>query len=65
MVMDCLPCNGSFEAEGAGEVGQPSVRTVKRLFAECGNGCAFPKCSTPMVGLESGTIVGEICHIKG
>ena len=44
---------------------QPSAKTIKRLFAECGNGCAFPKCNTPMVDTESGTIVGEICHIKG
>ncbi len=46
-------------------MGQPSVKTIKRLYAECGNRCAFPKCSTLMASLESGTIVGEICHIKG
>lgn len=44
---------------------QPSVKTIKRLFAECGNRCAFPKCSKPMVDPGTGTIVGEICHIKG
>jgi len=43
----------------------PSRPTMKRLFATSGNLCAFPKCSTPLVDPESGSIVGEICHIKG
>ncbi|MEK6642434.1 MAG: hypothetical protein AABZ08_00875 [Planctomycetota bacterium] len=30
-----------------------------------GNLCAFPECSTPLVDPKSGSIVGEICHIKG
>jgi hypothetical protein len=30
-----------------------------------GNLCAFPKCTTPLVDPTSGSIVGEICHIKG
>jgi hypothetical protein len=38
---------------------------VKRLFAVSGNRCAFPQCSTPLVDAESGSIIGEICHIKG
>jgi hypothetical protein len=38
---------------------------MKRLFAVSGNLCAFPKCSTPLVDPQSGSIVGEICHIKG
>jgi len=42
---------------------EPSRSTVKRLFAVSGNRCAFPKCEAPMT-LE-GTLVGEICHIKG
>jgi hypothetical protein len=44
---------------------EPSRPTVKRLFAVSGNLCAFPKCSTPLVDPKSGSIVGEICHIKG
>lgn len=44
---------------------EPSRPTVKRLFALSGNSCAFPKCSTPLVDPKSGSIVGEICHIKG
>lgn len=44
---------------------EPSRPTVKRLFALSGNLCAFPSCSTPLVDPQSGSIVGEICHIKG
>jgi hypothetical protein len=44
---------------------EPSRPTVKRLFAVSGNLCAFPKCSTPLVDPKSGSIIGEICHIKG
>lgn len=40
----------------------PSLTTVKRLFAQSGNRCAFPKCSSPLI--EDDTVVGEICHIK-
>ena len=43
----------------------PSRPTVKRLFAVSGNLCAFPKCSTPLVDPKSGSIIGEICHIRG
>src|SRR5262249_3605643 len=43
----------------------PSRPTVKRLFAVSGNRCAFPKCATPLVDPQSGSIVGEVCHIKG
>jgi hypothetical protein len=44
---------------------EPSEKTIKRLFATYGNQCAFPKCSTPLVDTRSGTVLGEICHIKG
>jgi hypothetical protein len=51
---------------GANDGPKESSRpTVKRLFAVSGNFCAFPKCSTPLVDPKSGSIVGEICHIKG
>lgn len=42
---------------------EPNVTTIKRLFAASGNVCAYPGCNTPIVE-ESGTITGEICHIK-
>lgn len=41
-----------------------SEKTVKRLFAYSQNKCAFPGCTLPLVE-ESGTVTGEICHIKG
>jgi len=44
---------------------EPSRPTVKRLFAVSGNRCAFPKCSTQLVDKQSGSVVGEMCHIKG
>jgi hypothetical protein len=44
---------------------EPSRPTVKRLFAVSGNRCASPKCATPLVDPQSGSIVGEVCHIKG
>jgi hypothetical protein len=40
----------------------PSTATVKRLFAQSGNRCAFPSC--PLSIIDGATIVGEICHIK-
>ncbi len=44
---------------------EPSRPTVKRLFALSGNLCAFPKCQSSLVDSLSGSIVGEICHIRG
>lgn len=41
----------------------PSDKTVKKLFALSRNRCAYPKCDTPIVH-PSGTVVGEVCHIK-
>lgn len=43
--------------------GRPSASTLKRLFALSGNRCAFEACSAPIV--SEGTLVAEICHIKG
>lgn len=43
----------------------PSRPTVKRLFAVSRNLCAFPKCSATLIDPLSGSVVGEICHIKG
>lgn len=42
---------------------EPSLPTIKRLFAESGCRCAFPDCATQIV-LDTGEIIGEICHIK-
>lgn len=39
----------------------PSLQTVKRLFADSGNVCAFAECSQALVVGE--TVVGDICHI--
>ncbi len=39
------------------------LQTIKRLFAMSGNLCSFPNCKIPIVE-ESGTVTGEICHIK-
>lgn len=44
-------------------MGQPTLATVKRLFALSGNRCAFPNCDTPLVEEESGKVTGRICHI--
>jgi hypothetical protein len=42
----------------------PTTATIKQLFAVSGNRCAFPGCNLPLVDLGSGTVLGEICHIK-
>ena len=44
-------------------MGEPTVTTVKRLFALSANRCAFPKCACPIVE-TSGTVTGIICHIR-
>ena len=40
----------------------PRTKTVKRLFALSQNQCSFPSC--PNLLVESGVVVGEICHIE-
>jgi len=42
----------------------PSIATVKRLFAVSGNRCAFPGCEERLVDEASGSVMGEVCHIK-
>jgi hypothetical protein len=44
---------------------QPTLATVKALFAKSGNQCAFPKCYTPLVEPSSGKVTGRLCHIRG
>ena len=43
----------------------PRQKTIKRIFAVSGNKCYFPNCNTPLVDKGIGTVIGEICHIKG
>ncbi len=43
---------------------QPSVATIKRLFAVSGNKCAFPNCENSLVDVNSGKVIGRICHIR-
>lgn len=45
-------------------MGSPSQKVAKALFALCGNRCAWPQCSEPMVR-ENGAVIGIMCHIKG
>src|SRR6266480_5080536 len=42
---------------------QPSLATIKKLFAYSQNRCAFPQCNMPIVE-DSGTITGIVCDIK-
>lgn len=42
----------------------PTAATIKRLFAVSRNGCAFPRCTVPIVDAASGKVTGRICHIK-
>ena len=39
------------------------ITTIKKLFAQSGNYCAFPVCQTNMI--DENLIFGEICHIEG
>lgn len=41
-----------------------SLGTIKRMFAESGNQCAFPKCVAKLIDTTSGVVVADICHIK-
>jgi hypothetical protein len=42
---------------------EPSLKTIKRLFALSANQCAFPKCTAPIIE-SSGVVTGKICHIR-
>lgn len=41
----------------------PTIATIKRLFAVSGNKCAFPRCEVTLVH-ELGKVVGRVCHIR-
>lgn len=43
----------------------PSLSTLKALFAKSLNRCAFPNCHRPIVDDVTSTVVGEVCHIEG
>jgi hypothetical protein len=45
-------------------MGEPSVKTIKRLYALSGNRCAFPGCTHRLVD-ESDALVADVCHIAG
>lgn len=42
---------------------EPSVQTIKRLFGESGNLCAFPNCAQALI--SDSAVIGKVCHIKG
>jgi hypothetical protein len=42
----------------------PRPSTIRKLFALSSNRCAFPDCQTGIVDRSTGTIVGEVCHIR-
>ncbi len=44
-------------------MGEPTEKTIRKLFALSGNICAYPGCQIPIVE-RGGTITGEICHIR-
>lgn len=51
-------------SEPAGISVEPSSKTLKVLFAQSRNRCAFPLCDSPIVEHDAETVTGEICHIK-
>jgi hypothetical protein len=42
---------------------EPTISTLKRLFALSSNRCAFPDCASPIIE-SSGTVTGITCHIN-
>src|SRR5262245_9439089 len=40
----------------------PTLPTIKRLFAVSSNRCAFEKCDVTII--NKGTVVGHVCHIE-
>jgi hypothetical protein len=43
---------------------EPSLRTLKALYAFSRNECAFPGCTCPIAEPDSATITGVVCHIN-
>jgi hypothetical protein len=46
------------------ELNAPRESSVRKLFALSSNRCAFPECQTAIVDRRTGTILGEVCHIR-
>jgi hypothetical protein len=42
----------------------PTLKTIKRLYALSGNQCAFPDCRVMFVSPEDETNISNICHIE-
>jgi len=42
----------------------PTEKTVKRLFALSRNRCALPQCETNIINPKTGTVTGDISHIR-
>ena len=45
-------------------MGQPSIATIKQLFAVSGNRCAFPRCQSALVDPIGNRVIGKVCHIR-
>lgn len=41
---------------------EPTITTIKRLFALSSNRCAFPGCTNQLID-PSGPLIGRVCHI--
>lgn len=49
---------------GMPDLSAPRESTIRKLFALSSNRCAFPDCQTGIVDRVTGTILGEVCHIR-
>jgi len=49
----------------AGPLRAPRRKTLNGLFALSGNRCAFPDCQTPFWDAATGTVLGDVAHIRG
>lgn len=58
------PGKAAFYGEGVPTLDRPREPTVKQLYALSMNRCAFPGCTSPLVSPETGTVIGEVCHIR-
>jgi hypothetical protein len=56
------PSNRSRKPPGPMATDRPTEKTLKRLFAESGNRCAYPDCAIRVV--QGSTILADVCHIK-
>ncbi len=47
---------------GWDDVAEPSITTIKKLYALSSNRCAFPGCRNHLID-PSGALIGRVCHI--